>query len=62
MSHTSRDDSIAKVTYTKNTNDDDEYKEYISRHQDGNERVDNPETLDNLRDESVSRQPKKKNH
>ena len=38
---------------TKNTNNDDEYKEDTSKHQDGNERVDNPETLDTLRNESV---------
>ena len=37
---------------TKNTKDDDEYKEDTSIHQYGNERVDNPETSDNLRDEN----------
>ena len=35
-SHTKRDDSIAKVKNTKNTNDDDKYKENTSKHQDGN--------------------------
>ena len=35
---------------TKNTNDDDEYKEDNSKLQDGNERVDNLQTLDTLRD------------
>ena len=53
MSHTSQDDSIAKVKDTINTNDDGEYKEDTLKLQDGNERVDNPETSDTLRDESV---------
>ena len=35
------------------TNDDDEYKEDTSKYQDSNERVDNPETSDTLRDDSV---------
>ena len=35
---------------TKNTNDDEEFKEDTSKHQDGNELVDNPETSDILRD------------
>ena len=48
-SYTGRCDSIAKVKDTKNTNDDED----SSKHQDGNERVDNPETSDTLRDESV---------
>ena len=52
MSHTSRDDSIAKVKDTKNTNDDDKYKEDTSKLQDCNERFDNPETSDTLCDES----------
>ena len=52
-SHTNRDDSIAKVKYTENTNDDDKNKGENLKHQDGNEHVDNPETLDTLRDESV---------
>ena len=46
MSHTSRYDYIAKAKDTKDTNDDDKYKEDTSKHQDGNERVDNPETSD----------------
>ena len=37
---------------TKNTKDDDEYKEDTSIHQYSNERVDNPETSDNLRYEN----------
>ena len=48
-SHTKRYDSIAKLKDTKNTNDDDEYKEDTSKHQDGNERVDKPETSGTLR-------------
>ena len=44
---------FAKAKDTKNTNDDDKYKEDTSKHQDGNGRVDNPETSDTLRDESV---------
>ena len=36
MSHTSRDDSIAKVKGMKNTNYNDKYKEDTSKHQDGN--------------------------
>ena len=53
MSHTSRDDYIAKSKDTKNTNDDGKYKEDTSNYQDGNERVDNPEASDILRDDSV---------
>ena len=37
----------------KNANDDDKYKEDTLKHQEGNERVDNTENLDNLHDESV---------
>ena len=37
----------------KNTNDDDEYKQDTSQHQDGNDHVDNPETIDTSRNESV---------
>ena len=37
----------------KNTNDYDKYKEDTSKHQDCNESVDNPETLDNSRNESL---------
>ena len=48
-SHSKQDNSIAKVKGTKNTNDDDEYKEDTSKNQDGNERFDNPETSDTLR-------------
>ena len=53
MSHTSRYDSIAKAKDTKNCNDDDEYKEDTSKYQDGNKHVDNPETSDTLRGDSV---------
>ena len=52
MSHTSRDDFTAKAKDTKNTNDDDKYKEDTSKHQYGNECVDNPETSDHFRDDS----------
>ena len=48
--HTYRDNYISKVKDTKNTHDDDKYKEVISKHKYGNERVDNPETSDTLRD------------
>ena len=58
MSHTSPDDSIAKAKDTKNTNDDDEYKEDTLKLQDGKERVDNPETSDTLRDDSAIRTTK----
>ena len=34
---TNRDDSMENVKSMKNTNDDDEYKEENSQHQDGNE-------------------------
>ena len=57
-SYTSRDDSIAKEKDTKNSNDDDEYKEDTSKLQDGNERVDSPETSDNFRDDSVIKKTK----
>ena len=50
MSHTSRDDSIAKVKDRK-TNGDGEYKEYTQKYQDSNESVDNPETSETLRDD-----------
>ena len=53
VSHTSQDDSIEKVKDTKTTNDDDKYKEDTLKLQDGKERVDNPETSDTLRDDSV---------
>ena len=41
-SYTSWDDFIKKLKDTKNTNDDDNYKEEPSKHQDGNDSVDNP--------------------
>ena len=53
MSHTSQDDSIAKVKDTKNTNDDEKYKEDTSKIQEGNESVDNTETSDTLSDDSI---------
>ena len=44
MSHTSQDDFIEKAKDTKNTNDDEKYKQDTSKIQDSNDRVDNPET------------------
>ena len=52
MSRTSPDDFIKK-TKDKKTNDDDEYKEETSKLQYGKKSVDNSETLDNLRDDSI---------
>ena len=42
MLYTRRYDYIAKAKDTKNMNDDEKYQKNISKHQDGNERVDNP--------------------
>ena len=53
MSHTSLDYFIVKAKDTQNTNDDEEYKEDTSKHQDGNECVDNPENSDTLCDNNV---------
>ena len=53
MSHTSRNDFIAKAKDTKNTNYDEEYKEDTSKDQYGNESIDNPETSDTLCDDSI---------
>ena len=58
MSYTSRYDYIGKAKDTKNTNDDEEYKEDTSKLQDCNERVDNRETSDTLRDESFTKTTK----
>ena len=52
-SHTKRDDYIAKFKDTKNTNDDNKYKEDTSKHQDSNESVDNTKTSDTFNNESV---------
>ena len=52
-SHTNRYDSIKILQDTKNTNDDDEYKEDTSKHQDSNESVGNPETSDTSHNEIV---------
>ena len=62
MSHTNQYDSIAKVKNTKNTNDDDEYKEDTSKHQDDYERVDNTETSDNSLIKVLSAQPNYERH
>ena len=53
MSHTSPDGFTGKTYDKKITNNDDEYKEETSKLQDGNESVDNPETSDTLRDDSI---------
>ena len=52
-SYTSWDDFIEKDKYQNNINDDDEYKEETSKHQDGNESVDNAETSDTFRGDSI---------
>ena len=44
---------LLKNHQTKNTNDDDKYKEETSKIQDGNESVDNSEPSDTLRDDSI---------
>ena len=44
---------LKNIKDMKNTNDDYEYIEYTSNHQDGNESVDNPETSDTSFNESV---------
>ena len=51
MSHTNKDDSIEILKDTKNTNDDGKYKDDISKNQDSNESVDNPENSDTSRNE-----------
>ena len=43
----------------KNTNYNDKYKEDTSKYQDGNESVDNPETLDTSLNEGVINTNKK---
>ena len=53
MSHTNRYDSIENVKDMKNNNDDDEYKEDTQQHKYGNESLDNLETSDTPRNESV---------
>ena len=53
MSHTSPD-TFTEIKNDKNiTNNDDEYKEETSKIQEGNESVDNSETSDTLRDDSI---------
>ena len=42
---------LLKKRDTKNTNDDDKYKDDTLKLQDGNECVDNPETSETLRDD-----------
>ena len=53
MSHTSRDAFIEKSKDTKNTNDDEKYKEDTLRHQDNNESVYNPKTSYSFRGDSI---------
>ena len=53
MLHANPYDFTEKTKYEKSTNDDDKYKEETSKFQDGNESVDNSETSDNLRDDSI---------
>ena len=44
---------LKKTNDKKITNNDDEYKEETSKIQEGNESVDNSETSDTLRDDSI---------
>ena len=53
MSHNSQDGYMARLKYTKDTTYDEKYKEDTLKLQYGNERVNNPETSDTLRDDSV---------
>ena len=53
MSHTSPYDFTGKTNDKKITNNDDKYKEETSKIQEGNESVDNSETSDTLRDDSI---------
>ena len=57
-SYTNPDYSIENLKYMKNTNDDEKYKEDNSKHQDGNESVDNPETSDTSLNENVIKKTK----
>ena len=59
-SHNNRDDSIENIKEMKNINYHDEYKEDTSKHQDGNESVDNPEISDTSRNESFFNTTKKR--
>ena len=49
ISHILNEMILLQIRKTKKTNDDDEYKEDTSKHQDVNECVDNHETSDTLR-------------
>ena len=53
MSHTSPDDFTGRIKDERNTNDDDKYKEETLILQYSNKSVDNSETSDTLRDDSI---------
>ena len=54
--------NLLKNKRQKNTNNDDEHKEETSKIKEGNESVDNSETSDNLRDDSIINTTKKEKH
>ena len=60
MSHNIPYDFTEKNKWQKITNNDDEYKEETSTIQEGNESVDNYETLDTLRYDSIIRTTKER--
>ena len=60
MSHTSTDDFTEKPNDKKITNNDDEYKEENSKIQEVNESVDNSETSNTLRDDSIIKTTKER--
>ena len=49
---------LLKNKWNKITNKDDEYREEISKLQDGNESVNNSETSDTLHDDSINKKTK----
>ena len=53
MSHTSPDEFTEKTNDKINTKNDDKYKEETSNIQEGNESLDNSETSNTLRDDSI---------
>ena len=58
MSHTSPDDITEKTNDKTITNNDDKYKDEDSKIQEGNESVDDSETLDTLLDDSITKTTK----
>ena len=60
MSHTSPDDFTKKTYDKKITNNDDEYKEEISKIKEGNESVDTSETPDDFCDDIIIKTTTKK--